>query len=283
LETPRTDVWGDSAREYDSFEKRWHFYGAVAEEMIRDLPIRRGSRILELACGTGVCTSILAGHAPDGEIVGLDSSQGMIDVAQGNVLAAGHTNVRFLRGDAGELSTLFKEEKFEIAVCNSAFLHFRDKEKVLNGLRDLLTGPRQFAMSLPSWFYGSGSETDAYGNKVREALLNAGVPSERLEESYRQAQSRRVDYPSLMLSAGFSIIRDEPFQFDFPPEARREWSSIPVFASRQAESERKLDWGLDQQQAAKVRSELAEWRAKISSRASRWRIITAEVSGVRDP
>lgn len=282
METARTDVWGNSAREYDSFEKRWHFYSAVAEEMIRSLPIKRDSRVLELACGTGVCTSILASQAPDGEIVGLDSSQGMIDVARENMLAAGHTNVRFVRGDAGELSNLFKKEKFEIAVCNSAFLHFPEKEKVLNGLRDLLAGPRQFGLSLPWWFYGNGSETDAYRNKVREVLLNNGVPSEKLEESYRQTQSRRVDYPSLMLSAGFSVIRDEPFQFDFPPEARSEWSNIPVFASRRVEFERTLNSGLDPQQVAKIRSEFAEWRAQISSRASRWRLITAEASAGHD-
>ena len=64
-----------------------------------------------LACGAGACTSILASHAPHGEIVVLDSSQGMIDVARENMLAAGHTNVRFVHGDAGELSNLLKEEK----------------------------------------------------------------------------------------------------------------------------------------------------------------------------
>jgi len=35
----------------------------------------------------------------------------MIDVARENMLAAGHTNVRFVHGDAGELSNLLKEEK----------------------------------------------------------------------------------------------------------------------------------------------------------------------------
>jgi trans-aconitate methyltransferase len=276
MESAPTDVWGDSARGYDSFEKRWHLYSTVAEEIIRNLPIRRDSRILELACGTGACTSVLASRSPDGEIVGLDSSQGMIEVARENMLSAGHTNVRFMRGDAGELSNLLGEEKFEIAVCNSAFLHFPEKEKVLGGLCDVLTGPRRFGLSLPSWFYGSGSEADAYRNKVREVLLSNGVRVEKLEEGYSKAQSRRVDYPSLMQHAGFALIRDEPFQFDFPPEARREWSSIPVFASRR--DERTLNSGLDPQVVAKIRNELAEWRARIPPRQSRWRIITAEVS-----
>jgi trans-aconitate methyltransferase len=280
LEDSRTDVWGDSAREYDSFEKKWHFYSTVAEEMVHSLPIKRDSKILELACGTGACASILASLSPDGEVVGIDSSQGMIDVARKNMLAAGHANVRLVRGDAGELSNLLKEEKFEIAVCNSAFPHFPDKEKVLGGLREVLTGPRQLGLSLPWWFYGNGSETDAYRNKVREVLLSNGVEAKKLEESYRQALSRRVDYPSLMLHSGFTVIRDEPFQFDFPPEARSEWSSIPVFASRRVE--RILNSALDPQQVAKIRSELAEWRAQISSRASRWRIITAEVSTGHD-
>ena len=70
------DAWNNSARQYDSYEKKWHFYGSVADAMIRQLPIKEDSRVLELACGTGACTLKLAKIARTGKVVALDTLRG---------------------------------------------------------------------------------------------------------------------------------------------------------------------------------------------------------------
>lgn len=66
-------------------DRRWR------ERMVRDLALPSGSRILDLACGTGdLCRDLerIAGHRP----IGIDFSAGM--------LAHAHTDAPLVRGDA---------------------------------------------------------------------------------------------------------------------------------------------------------------------------------------
>ena len=66
-------------------DRRWR------ERMVRDLALPSGSRILDLACGTGdLCRDLerVAGHRP----IGIDFSAGM--------LAHAHTDAPLVRGDA---------------------------------------------------------------------------------------------------------------------------------------------------------------------------------------
>ncbi len=60
---------------------------------------RSGERLLDVGCGCGQTTLALAERvAPDGEVVGLDLSRPMLEVARARAAAA--TNVRFIEGDA---------------------------------------------------------------------------------------------------------------------------------------------------------------------------------------
>ncbi|MEY3360391.1 MAG: hypothetical protein RL531_110 [Actinomycetota bacterium] len=71
-------------------DRRWR------ERMVRDLDLPAGSRILDLACGTGdLCRDLqrVAGHRP----IGIDFSAGM--------LAHAHTDAPLVRGDALRLPT----------------------------------------------------------------------------------------------------------------------------------------------------------------------------------
>jgi ubiquinone/menaquinone biosynthesis C-methylase UbiE len=165
----RLDAWNDSARQYDAFEKRWNFYGAVADAMISQLQIKEDSRVLELACGTGACTLKLANIARSGKVVALDFSEGMLSVARENAAAAGASNVTFVHGDAGDVSRLLAGQKFDFAVCNSAFWHFPEPEKVLAGLRELLTESGEFAQ--PAFLGGRRrrSAGDVPGQSERRA------------------------------------------------------------------------------------------------------------------
>jgi ubiquinone/menaquinone biosynthesis C-methylase UbiE len=279
LESPPTGSWSESAREYDSFEKKWHFYATVAGELVRSLQLRPSSRVLELASGTGVCTSILAGLCPNGRVTGLDLSEEMVEVARQNVGVAGFSNVRFVCGDAQKLAATFGGESFDVAVCNSAFWHFPDGEAVLKGLRELLTGPGQFGMSLPSWRVGSPSKWVSYRGKIRELLLKHGADPESVERRFGESEARRKDISALLRNSGFTLVKDRAFQFEFPAEAREQWRSIPVFASLPTRRGQ-LFSNLDPSAAAKAQEELLEWRKQNlpnEQGVSRWRILVASM------
>jgi ubiquinone/menaquinone biosynthesis C-methylase UbiE len=57
------------------------------------------SRVLEIGCGVGAQTVILARSSPDADITSMDISAESIRTAQEKVQKAGMRNVRFLRGD----------------------------------------------------------------------------------------------------------------------------------------------------------------------------------------
>jgi ubiquinone/menaquinone biosynthesis C-methylase UbiE len=58
-----------------------------------------GSRVLEVGCGTGAQTVILASHSPEAEFNSIDVSERSLAEAARRVQLAGCQNVRFLRGD----------------------------------------------------------------------------------------------------------------------------------------------------------------------------------------
>ncbi len=59
----------------------------------------RGLRLLDLCCGTGLSTAALLAAYPNAEIVGLDASAGMLELARAKPAFA-HAGVRFVLGDA---------------------------------------------------------------------------------------------------------------------------------------------------------------------------------------
>lgn|GEM_PF-1875522 len=275
LPPSRLDAWNTSARQYDSYEKRWHFYGTVADAMIRQFHLKEDSRVLELACGTGACTLKLAKIARTGKVVALDFSEGMLNMARENAAAAKASNIVFVHGDAGDISQILAGQKFNFAVCNSAFWHFPDPEKVLTGLLGLLTESGKFAVSLPSWVDGNSEVRQAFRVKAREVLLKHGVAPEMIEKVSVQRSRQKVDLSALFRRCGF-VAREVTFEFKVTPESREEWRQILVFSDSG-----RWNWffpDLDPAAQKEIREELNKWRKTNfphDSSASKWRILVA--------
>src|SRR4029077_13133222 len=73
---------------------------------------RPGMRILDLACGPGTLTGLLARQvAPEGEVVGVDLAAGMIELAR----LSAPPNARFEVMDMEQLA--FPDASFDGVVC----------------------------------------------------------------------------------------------------------------------------------------------------------------------
>lgn len=102
--------------------------------------IRSGSRVLDLACGTGIISGIL--HDRYGaEVLGLDVSVKMIEIARGKY--ASKDGVCFECDDFYE--TLFHQE-FDYIVCHNAFPHFVDVERFVDHIADALVPGGEFVV-----------------------------------------------------------------------------------------------------------------------------------------
>ncbi len=99
--------------------------------IIADLSLKGTERVLDLGCGDGVLTSHFADLLPNGEVVGIDASHGMIAVA----LEKGRRNLRFILHDIDNLD--FTDE-FDIVFSNAALHWVKDHHKLLQNVRRAL-------------------------------------------------------------------------------------------------------------------------------------------------
>ncbi|MBI5023035.1 MAG: methyltransferase domain-containing protein [Candidatus Magasanikbacteria bacterium] len=93
-------MWQD----YITFIGRPSFIRGLA---IKQLNLRPGSKVLEVACGSGRNFSfIMEVIGRDGVLVGFDYSQEMLDAAQKLCQKKNWDNTKLIRGDAAELKAV---------------------------------------------------------------------------------------------------------------------------------------------------------------------------------
>lgn len=103
----------------------------IINEILDNAGVRSGSRVLDVACGTGVLVPDYLKRNVAG-VTGADISPEMIRIASQNHRAE---NVRFVCGDVEELGF---DEPFDAIVVYNAFPHFPDAERLIARLSELL-------------------------------------------------------------------------------------------------------------------------------------------------
>ena len=93
--------------------------------------VREGSRVLDVACGTGVLIPDYIRRGAD--VTGIDISPEMIKLAERKYAGTG---VRFICGD---IETADVGQDFDAIVVYNAFPHFPDPERLITHLSGLLT------------------------------------------------------------------------------------------------------------------------------------------------
>ena len=102
---------------------------------LKYIELPEGCKILDLACGTGDFTIELARRWPNAEIIGVDLTPEMLDIARVKLSEA--RNVTYLTGDAQNLSML-EAKQFSLVVCAFGFRNFPNKAKALSECHRLL-------------------------------------------------------------------------------------------------------------------------------------------------
>lgn len=107
----------------------------IAEKTIRMMQLRPGERVLDLGCGAGWATRILArlvGEGPEGfgQVVGLDISDEMIRRARAS--SKEFDNVMFCCGSAEQIP--WEENFFDKILSVESFYYYANQERALGEL-----------------------------------------------------------------------------------------------------------------------------------------------------
>jgi len=106
-----------------------------ARELIAKLNLEGYESVLDIGCGDGKTTAEIADQLSDGNVLGVDSSNDMIELACKNFPHEKHPNLEFKLVDAQHLP--FKEQ-FDIVFSNAALHWIKDHKPVILGIKNSL-------------------------------------------------------------------------------------------------------------------------------------------------
>jgi len=113
-----------------------NIYGPGARELLLRAGIQRGMSVVDLGCGVGMTTQLLAELVgPTGEVIGVDYSAAQVEQARA-LLPAGLSNVRFVEASATD--TGLPREAFDVVYCRFLLIHLQDPESALREMHGLL-------------------------------------------------------------------------------------------------------------------------------------------------
>jgi trans-aconitate 2-methyltransferase len=97
-------------------------------KLIAELGLIGSEHVLDLGCGDGALTGQIAELLPDGDILGIDASQDMIDAA----LPKERSNLHFRRLDINDLDF---EDQFDVVFSNATLHWITDHRRLLRNVR----------------------------------------------------------------------------------------------------------------------------------------------------
>lgn len=103
----------------------------VKEKAIKDLNIQSKSKILDLCCGTGDLARIIKQKYPTCDVVGVDFSHEMLEIARKN-----NRNITFWEADVTKLP--FEKNSFDYIVMGFGLRNIPEKNKALEEIYRVL-------------------------------------------------------------------------------------------------------------------------------------------------
>ncbi len=91
------------------------------------------AKVLDVGCGPGTITAGLAARVPDGHVIGIDRTGGVLDEARAFAAEKGVSNVTFSVGDAYNLG--FDDDTFDVVHAHQVLQHLADPVAALREMR----------------------------------------------------------------------------------------------------------------------------------------------------
>jgi SAM-dependent methyltransferase len=158
--------------------------------------VRVGERVLDVACGTGVVTRLLAQRVrPKGRVVGLDLNPGMLAAAQA---AASGLSIEWQEGSA--ISMAVADATFDAVLCQQGLQFFPDKSAALKEMRRVLVPGGRLALAV----WRSVEHSPGY-RVLEEALARRVGPAKAALPPFGLGDATIIR--SMVIGAGFREVK----------------------------------------------------------------------------
>lgn len=144
---------GKKYEKASSHQKEWG--GRIIEE----LTLQGTERILDLGCGDGTLTVQLSKLVPNGEVVGIDASRGMIEAAEPKQRG----NLRFLLMDINDLQIA---QKFDVVFSNATLHWVRDHRRLLSNVQHVL-----YSRGIVRFNFAGDGNCSHFFKVIRESMI----------------------------------------------------------------------------------------------------------------
>ena len=172
-------------------------FGLVwARDLVNLVAPASGERALDVACGTGAVTRLVAEQvAPSGHVIGLDIDSAMLAVGR---TVARHPNVAWLKAEA--LAVPLAEGAFDVVFCQQGLQFLADRLQALREMRRVLRSGGRLGISC--WRSADDSPPYAAIQRALERRLGR-----ELGALPRFALADGIQLRALIEDAGFRDVR----------------------------------------------------------------------------
>jgi len=184
-----------------------------------------GQRVIDLACGSGVVTELIANAVgSDGSVVGLDFSPPMLGVAGAKQISG--APVEWIEANVAEIP--FPDASFDLATCQHGVQFFPDPLACAKEVKRVLKPGGRFAFTV----WANKSEHPLMEAMFESISKRLGVPIEATAKPFMFGPL--ADLASLLSNAGYREIQEETksFQVTFPQSDR--WAQLSVMGAAAA-------------------------------------------------
>ena len=105
-------------------------------QMLQKMGLRDGQKVLDVACGPGVISRLIAKAHPASQVTAMDLNGELLDVARQQAMSAGLEAIHFLQGDV--YSPPLQDEQFDFIYARLLFQHLEHPLRALEAIRKLL-------------------------------------------------------------------------------------------------------------------------------------------------
>lgn len=192
------------------------FFPFTADRLVGILRPKPGSKILDVATGTGVVAMAMAQAVGlQGRVIGVDLSEAMMAEAEQSFKKFGYQNIDLFTMDGAQLD--FKNNYFDYVSCSFGLFFMPDMVAALKEWRRVLKPGGQIIFSC--------FDSEVFSplvNLLAEQLRGHGVEQEKLSPANQRLNSVQACH-AVIEQAGFSHYHTQSIQVGYHLQNEQEW------------------------------------------------------------